>query len=211
MCGIVGVINRESQNKEEFEKILSSMRDTMIHRGPDGYGNWISENGKIGLGHRRLSIIDLSNAGKQPMSNPEKTIWITYNGEIYNHMEVRAELEKLGYKYHSGTDTETIIYAYQEWGIECLNKFNGMFAFGLWDTKINTLFLVRDRIGIKPLYYTDTGKNFLFASEIKAFFKHPESTKNYRKKVYIITYHLVQHQPHLRFLKRFLKYLQVTI
>ena len=173
MCGIVGIIHRENQNKETFEGFINSMRDTMIHRGPDGYGTWISDNGKVGLGHRRLSIIDLSDAGRQPMSNPEKTIWITYNGEIYNHLEVRAELEKLGYKYHSGTDTETIIYAYQEWGINCLNKFNGMFAIGLWDAKIETLFLVRDRVGIKPLYYTDTGRNFLFASEIKAFFKHP--------------------------------------
>ena len=174
MCGIVGVINKESQNKETFNGILNSMRDTMVHRGPDGYGTWISDNGKVGIGHRRLSIIDLSDAGKQPMSNPEKTIWITYNGEIYNHMEVRSELEKIGYKYHSGTDTETIIYAYQEWGIECLNRFNGMFAIGLWDTNEETLYLIRDRVGIKPLYYTDTGKNFLFASEIKAFFKHPE-------------------------------------
>lgn len=177
MCGIVGVINREGQNKEEFEKHLIAMRDTMVHRGPDGFGLWISDDAKVGFGHRRLSIIDLSDAGKQPMFNPEKTIWITFNGEIYNHLEIRRELEDLGYKYHSGTDTETIIYAYQEWGIECLNKFNGMFAIGLWDDKEKSLYLIRDRIGIKPLYYIDTGDNFLFASEIKAFFKHPSVDK----------------------------------
>ncbi|OGU60709.1 MAG: asparagine synthase (glutamine-hydrolyzing) [Ignavibacteria bacterium RIFOXYA12_FULL_35_25] len=177
MCGIVGIINKESQNKEELEKQLREMRDTMVHRGPDGFGLWISDDAKVGFGHRRLSIIDLSDAGKQPMSNPEKTIWITFNGEIYNHMEIRRELENLGYKYHSGTDTETIIYAYQEWGIECLNKFNGMFAIGLWDERERNLYLIRDRVGVKPLYYTDNGKNFMYASEIKAFFKHPNVDK----------------------------------
>ncbi len=178
MCGIVGIINKESQRREFLEKNLVEMRDTLIHRGPDGFGVWISEDNKVGLGHRRLSIIDLSDAGKQPMSNPEQTIWITFNGEIYNHVEIRLELEKLGYKYHSGTDTETIIYAYQEWGIECLNKFNGMFAIGLWDEREKCLYLIRDRVGIKPVYYTDTGKSFLFASEIKAIFKHPDVEKN---------------------------------
>lgn len=177
MCGIVGVINREIQNKEAFEAQLIAMRDTMVHRGPDGYGLWISDDRKVGFGHRRLSIIDLSDAGKQPMSNPEKTIWITFNGEIYNHMEIRSELESLGYKYHSSSDTETIIYAYQEWGIDCLNKFNGMFAIGLWDDREKSLYLIRDRVGIKPLYYTDTGENLMFASEIKAFFKHPAINK----------------------------------
>ena len=177
MCGIVGVINRESQNKEEFEKQLIAMRDTMVHRGPDGFGLWISDDAKVGFGHRRLSIIDLSDAGKQPMSNREKTIWITYNGEIYNHLEIRRELENLGYKYHSNTDTETIIYAYQEWGIDCLNKFNGMFAIGLWDERERNLYLIRDRVGVKPLYYTDNGKNFMFASEIKAILKNPKIKK----------------------------------
>jgi asparagine synthase (glutamine-hydrolysing) len=177
MCGIVGIINRESQNIELLNHQLIDMRDTMIHRGPDGCGSWISDDGKVGFGHRRLSIIDLSDAGKQPMSNPEGTIWVTFNGEIYNHLEIRHELEKLGYKYHSGTDTETIIYAYQEWGIDSLQRFNGMFAIGLYDTRDNTLFLIRDRVGIKPLYYVDTGKNFLFASEIKAFFKHENVVK----------------------------------
>lgn len=173
MCGIVGIINKESQNKEAFETHLISMRDTMVHRGPDGFGLWISDDIKVGFGHRRLSIIDLSDAGKQPMSNPEQTIWITFNGEIYNHLEIRRELENLGYKYHSGTDTETIIYAYLEWGIECLNKFNGMFAIGLWDEREKSLYLIRDRVGIKPLYYTQSEKNLMFASEIKAFLKHP--------------------------------------
>ena len=177
MCGIVGIVNKEPQNKEKLKHQLSEMRDTMIHRGPDGFGSWISDDIKVGFGHRRLSIIDLSDAGRQPMSNTEQTIWITFNGEIYNHLEIRKELENLGYKYHSGTDTETIIYAYQEWGIGCLNKFNGMFAIGLWDDRQKCLYLIRDRVGIKPLYYVETGKSLLFASEIKAFFKHPDVVK----------------------------------
>lgn len=174
MCGIVGVINNNSQNKKEFENILGAMRDTMIHRGPDGYGTWVSDDGSVGLGHRRLSIIDLSDAGKQPMSNPEKSIWVTYNGEIYNHIEIRKELETIGYKYKSNSDTETIIYAYQQWGMECFNKFNGMFAIGLWDVKANELLLVRDRVGIKPLFYSFQNSSLFFASEIKAILKHPK-------------------------------------
>lgn len=177
MCGIVGVLSKEPQQRQEFEFQLIKMRDTMKHRGPDGSGVWISNDCKVGFGHRRLSIIDLSEAGKQPMSNYEGNIWITFNGEIYNHLEIRKELESLGYKYHSGTDTETIIYAYQQWGIDCLNKFNGMFAIGLWDDRQKTLYLIRDRIGIKPLYYIYTGNSLLFASEIKALFKHPAVPK----------------------------------
>ena len=177
MCGIVGIINSQVQNRMELERQIIEMRDTMVHRGPDGYGSWISPDNKVVFGHRRLSIIDLSEAGMQPMSNPEQTIWITFNGEIYNHLDIRKQLEKLGYKYHSGTDTETIIYAYQEWGIDCLNKFNGMFAIGLWDDRQKCLYLIRDRVGIKPLYYVETGKSLLFASEIKAFFKHPDVVK----------------------------------
>lgn len=177
MCGIVGVLSKESLNREHFAAELTAMRDTMIHRGPDGHGVWISNDGRIGLGHRRLSIIDLSDAGKQPMSNPEQTIWITFNGEIYNHLEIRSELEKLGYKYHSNSDTETIIYAYQQWGIGCLNKFNGMFAIGLWDEREQSLYLIRDRVGVKPIYYTLVGNSFLFASEIKALFKHSQVKK----------------------------------
>lgn len=174
MCGIVGVLNRYQIDREILSQQLVSMRDTMVHRGPDGCGLWISDDCKVAFGHRRLSIIDLSDAGIQPMSNPEKTIWITFNGEIYNHQEIRIELEKLGYKYHSNTDTETIIYAYQQWGIECLNKFNGMFAIGLWDEREKSLYLIRDRVGVKPLYYCTTTNSFLFASEIKALLKHPE-------------------------------------
>lgn len=173
MCGIVGIINTNSYDAEILEKQIAEMRDTMVHRGPDGFGSWISKDGRVGFGHRRLSIIDLSDAGKQPMSNPQETLWITFNGEIYNHLEIRKELEKLGYKYHSGTDTETIIYAFQEWGISCLDKFNGMFAIGVWDENEKCLYLIRDRVGIKPLYYTTTNGSLMFASEIKAFFKHP--------------------------------------
>jgi len=155
------------------------MRDTMIHRGPDGAGTWVSEDNKVGLGHRRLSIIDLSNNASQPMSSSDKTIWISYNGEIYNHAEIRQELKKLG--HHSWktdhSDTEVIIYAFQEWGIDCIKKFRGMFAFSIWDDKNKTLWLVRDRVGVKPLYYSIHHGRIVFASEIKALLKDPDQKR----------------------------------
>lgn len=147
------------------------MTDTLQHRGPDAEGVFVS--GPVGLGHRRLSIIDLSPAGNQPLSNPDNSLWITYNGELYNFRDVRTELEKKRYQFRSQTDTEVIVQAYAEWGFDCLQYFAGMFAFGLWDEREKRLWLVRDRIGIKPLFYARLEDCLLFASEIKAILAHP--------------------------------------
>lgn len=148
------------------------MRDRMAHRGPDGAGVWCSRDGRIGLGHRRLSIIDLSTAAGQPMSNEDGSIHLVFNGEIYNHAVIRTELERLG-KYRWKTDhsdTEVIIHAFAEWGIKALHRFRGMFAIALWDARSQELWLIRDRIGIKPLYYSLRSDRISFASEIKALF-----------------------------------------
>lgn len=142
------------------------MTDIVSHRGPDGEGQYI--DGHIGLGHRRLSIIDLSPAGHQPMQTRDGRFTITYNGEVYNFKELRVQLEAIGYHFYSNTDTEVVLKAYAEWGEKCLTKFNGMFAFAIWDKKDQKLFLARDRYGIKPLYYYKNENNFVFASEIKA-------------------------------------------
>jgi asparagine synthase (glutamine-hydrolysing) len=170
MCGIVGALSFKSSNFKVTATYINHMRDTMIHRGPDGCGTWISEDGKIGLGHRRLAIIDLSEKASQPMNSADGTLWITFNGEIYNHAEVRKELERLGYHQwktdHS--DTEVVLYAFKQWGIDCLHKFRGMFAMALWDVEKRELWLIRDRIGIKPLYYSVHHGRITFASEIKA-------------------------------------------
>ncbi len=170
MCGIVGYIARKGKVNPET---LRSMRDELAHRGPDDAGIYINENEKVGLAHRRLSIIDLTKKGRQPMSDNSGSVWIVFNGEIYNFREIRKELEDLGYLFNSKTDTEVVINAYKEWGIECVYKFNGMFAFVIYDAKMGKLFLARDRFGIKPLYYSFFGDFFAFASEIKAIAKHP--------------------------------------
>ena len=149
------------------------MRDTMAHRGPDDAGTWVAGDGSAGLGHRRLSIVDLSAAGHQHMCNEDGTIWITYNGEIYNHAALRSELEARGHRYRSHTDTETILHLYEEEGPRCVERLQGMFAFAIWDERRRELFLARDRLGVKPLYYAQPGGGFVFASEIKALLRHP--------------------------------------
>jgi len=136
MCGIIGALLFKNSTFTITEQYITRMRDTMIHRGPDGAGVWISYDGKVGLGHRRLSIIDLSEAAGQPMCNEDGSVWIVFNGEIYNHAEIRPELERLGHKFKTDhSDTEVIIHAYEQWGIECLERFRGMFAIALWDAK----------------------------------------------------------------------------
>ncbi len=150
---------------------LRKMTDAIAHRGPDSEGFYIDSF--IGLGHRRLAIIDLSRAGHQPMLTPDGQYAISYNGEIYNFQELRVELEALGCHFRSRTDTEVILYAYAKWGPECVKRFNGMFAFAIWDKTRQELFLARDRYGIKPLYYTFIDNYFLFGSEQKAILKHP--------------------------------------
>jgi asparagine synthase (glutamine-hydrolysing) len=188
MCGICGIFNF---NAAPFAvKSICSMNDAQIHRGPDDEGyllvntseqqirnvmhaselkasyNAIKPN--LFLGHRRLSILDLSEKGHQPMSNDNGTLWITYNGEVYNYIEIREELVSLGYQFHSGTDTEVILKAYEAWGVGCLERFNGMWAFAIWDNQRKRLFCARDNFGIKPFYYFHDATKFIFASEIQA-------------------------------------------
>lgn len=165
MCGIFGVVGA-NLNFNDLAKTV----DTLKHRGPDDTGSILIDN-SVFLGHARLSIIDLSSAGNQPMCNEDQTVWITYNGEIYNFLELRKYLEKQGHKFKSRTDTEVILHLYEEKGQDCLEDLNGMFAFALWDKNKKLLFLARDRLGIKPLYYSYTNGNLIFASEIKALFE----------------------------------------
>jgi asparagine synthase (glutamine-hydrolysing) len=169
MCGIAGILNRNSEPASSV--ILRKMTDAIAHRGPDSDGFYT--DGCVGLGHRRLAIIDLSTAGHQPMMTQDGRYILSYNGEIYNFQELRVELESCGYQFHSRTDTEVILYAYAEWGEKALLRFNGMFAFAIWDKQQQELFLARDRYGIKPLYYTLQGNIFLFGSEVKAILAHP--------------------------------------
>ncbi len=164
MCGIAGILNFDNQ-PIAFSQ-LKAMTDSISHRGPDGEGHFIDS--VIALGHKRLAIIDLSPAGHQPMQTRDGRFTISYNGEIYNFKELRIKLESKGYQFHSNTDTEVVLNAYVEWGDKCLEKFNGMFAFSIWDAKEKNLFLARDRYGVKPLYYHHSNDVFVFASEIKA-------------------------------------------
>lgn len=179
MCGIAGALSFESSTFAITPDYITRMRDAMTHRGPDGAGLWVSPDGRVGLGHRRLSIIDLSDAAAQPMSNEDGSLWISYNGEIYNHPEIRAVLDALG--GHSWktdhSDTEVILHAFEQWGIECLHRFRGMFAFALWDSRSRELWLVRDRIGIKPLYYSIHDSRIVFASETKALLQDPDQRR----------------------------------
>lgn len=162
MCGIAGITFTD---KKVSMDILKSMAETIAHRGPDGEGFYIDNN--IGLAHKRLSILD-PESGQQPMSNEDKLIWVTYNGEIYNYLELRQELLQKGHKVKTYCDTEVIIHAYEEYGEKCVEKFNGMFAFVLWDSRKKQIFAARDRFGVKPFYYYKDNEKFIFASEIKA-------------------------------------------
>lgn len=174
MCGVAGYINLKKKNfSPDHQKLLHAMQETIVHRGPDGHGVWHSADHGLGLAHRRLSIIDLSANGAQPMRDKAGTVVVSFNGEIYNHRELRKELEALGHEYFSDTDTETIIYAYKQWGIDCIKRFEGMFAIALFDLRADELYLIRDRIGIKPLYFSVQGEVLSFASEIKALWPLP--------------------------------------
>lgn len=175
MCGIAGYISKNSSKVQP--SLLEAMANSMAHRGPDGSGIWLSPCKTVGLAHRRLSIVDTSNAGLQPMIDHEQRVVISFNGEIYNHKTLRTELEALGYHYRSHTDTETILYAYLAWGIACIERFEGMFAFALYDVARDEMYLVRDRIGIKPLYFSLMGSYISFASEIKALWHLPFNIK----------------------------------
>jgi len=173
MCGITAVISM----KPLPAGVLDSMRDRLEHRGPDGARSWITrtDNATIGLGHRRLSIIDLSHAADQPMFAADDCIAIVFNGEIYNYIELRDELQAHGHTFHTASDTEVLLSAYEHWGPDCLEHLNGMFAFTIWDDAQRTLFAARDRFGEKPLFYTRLpGGGIAFASEMKALFAHPD-------------------------------------
>jgi asparagine synthase (glutamine-hydrolysing) len=170
MCGIAGFFALNDSAKAPSRDDLIRMRDTMIHRGPDGGGIWTSSDGRVGLAHRRLSIIDLSQEANQPMCNEDGNIQVVFNGEIYNHVEIRRELEAIGghtWKT-SHSDTEMLIHAFEQWGIDCIHRFRGMFAIAIWDRRKGEFWLIRDRLGVKPLVYTIHQGCLLFASEIKA-------------------------------------------
>lgn len=179
MCGIVGTFALGEGGRPADDELLARMRDRMAHRGPDGAHNWISPCGRVGLGHRRLAIIDLSCTADQPMQNEDGSLRVIFNGEIYNHAEIRAELQAIGgHTWRTDhSDTEVILHAYEEWGMEALHRFRGMFAIALWDARERALWLVRDRIGVKPLYYSILPGRVNFASEIKALLADPEQPR----------------------------------
>jgi asparagine synthase (glutamine-hydrolysing) len=170
MCGIVGVAGDVRLTRER----LIAMRDSLRHRGPDDEGLWWSPDGRVGLGHRRLAIIDLSPAGRQPMTEASGTLQIIFNGEIYNYLELRRELEALGHAFHTASDTEVILEAYREWDAACLTRLNGMFALALYDQSRQRLLLARDPAGEKPLFYRHAGHTITFASEVKALLADPD-------------------------------------
>ena len=178
MCGIAGIFNMNGEHASSVT--LRKMTDAIAHRGPDGEGFY--NDGCMALGHRRLAIIDLSPAGHQPMISADGEVVLSYNGEIYNFQELRIELEALGYQFRSRTDAEVVLNAWVEWGKDCVSRFNGMFAFAVWDRREQSLFLVRDRYGIKPLYFACWGQTFLFGSEQKAILSHPAARRELDKK-----------------------------
>jgi asparagine synthase (glutamine-hydrolysing) len=168
MCGIAGWVLTPNEQRDRSE--LVSMADRIAHRGPDDRGYHFDPASGIGLAHNRLSIIDLSSAGHQPMFAEHGNFVLVYNGELYNFRELRTELEGLGHQFHSQTDSEVVLHSFAQWGLSCLDRFNGMFAFAIWSARDRSLFLARDPLGMKPLYYSSLGgRGFVFASEIKAF------------------------------------------
>jgi asparagine synthase (glutamine-hydrolysing) len=178
MCGIAGVYHFNNSKRVE-RSTVEKMRDTLTHRGPDDAGIYLSSDGRVGFGTRRLKIIDLSDAAHMPMEMkaPKGSVWITHNGEIYNFRELRGELEKKGYTFRSRSDTEVILASYLEYGVDCVKRMNGMFAFAIWDEARGTLFAARDHVGVKPFYYALKNGVFYFGSEIKALLAHPDLKK----------------------------------
>lgn len=186
MCGIVGAMALKDGNFTVTESYLSVMRDTMQHRGPDSAGVWVSPDGRVGFGFRRLAIIDLADTANQPMTNEDGTIWVVFNGEIYNHAEIRTELERVGQHLWrtNHSDTEVIVHAFEQWGIECIQRFRGMFAIAIWDSIKRELWLIRDRIGIKPLYYSIHHDRLVFGSEIKALLQDPQQQREVHEEAF---------------------------
>ena len=174
MCGIAGVANLGGEPVSSA--LVEGMTALIAHRGPDGEG--VYTDGPVGLGHKRLAIIDLTDAGSQPMANETGDVVLDYNGEIYNFQQLRVELEALGHVFQSHTDSEVVVHAYEEWGNACVERFNGMFAFAIWDRNRRRLFLARDRFGVKPLYWYLRNGIFVFASEVKAILAHPRVSRD---------------------------------
>ena len=172
MCGIVGIVNDGAKAADEL--LLSRMCAAIKHRGPDEDGFYV--NGQVGLGMRRLSIIDVQG-GQQPIHNQDSTAWIVFNGEIYNYLELRRDLEQLGHQFYTNSDTEAIIHAYDRYGADCPRYLRGMFAFAIWDERKQELFLARDRVGKKPLLYAQLNGEFLFASEFSSLLLHPNLSR----------------------------------
>lgn len=195
MCGIVGIL-AQNQNTFPDPSILEAMKETLAHRGPDDDGSFVDE--KVALGMRRLSIIDLE-AGQQPVTNEDGSIQVVCNGEIYNYQELTKDLLQHGHRFQSRSDTESLVHAYEQWGLDFLSKINGMFAFALWDARCRRLILARDQAGIKPLYYAQAGSSLVFGSEIKALLAHPgidreldaESLSHYLSFEYVPTPHAI--------------------
>lgn len=176
MCGITGIYSFNDTAVDLAH--LQNMTDAVAHRGPDGAGRFVQ--GRVGLGHRRLSIIDL-DGGRQPLSNEDDTIHVVFNGEIYNFIELRAELEEAGHRFKTHSDTEVIVHGYEQWGRACVSRFNGIFAFALWDERQQQLFIARDHLGVKPLYYSTVDGHLLFGSEIKSLLAHPACPRRVNK------------------------------
>lgn len=181
MCGINGIFAYHDRANPVDRAELARTRDHMAARGPNGKGEWLSDNGRVGFGHRRLSIIDLSDAGAQPMANADRSLIVTFNGEIYNYPELRHDLEQRGYRFHTHSDTEVLLHLYADKGEEMVHDLRGMFAFAIWVASRGEVFLARDPFGIKPLYYADNGSTFRFSSQVKALLaggRIPESKES---------------------------------
>jgi len=184
MCGICGFLVNKNRRIVEYRSFLGRMTNLLSHRGPDRDGYYFADTGNstVGLGHRRLSIIDLSEKAKQPMANEDKSVFVVFNGEIYNYRELTKELKSRGHIFRSNSDTEVIVHLYEDFGLDCVDKLTGMFSFAIWDKRKKRLFLARDHIGIKPLFYTFAGGDFFFASEIKSLLIIPQVSReiNYK-------------------------------
>ena len=172
MCGIAGIIDTgRGIGREEIERLATAMRDSMTHRGPDDGATWVSEDGRVALAHRRLSIIDLRPEGRQPMANEDGSVQVVFNGEIYNHRALRKELEAKGHAFRSNSDTEVLAHMFEDTGLEQVEKLDGMFAFAAWNARERRLVLARDPFGKKPLYIAEGDGFFAFASEIANHFQ----------------------------------------
>ena len=168
MCGIAGIVDLQSRPVDAA--LVRRLCDVLVHRGPDDEGYYV--NGPVALGQRRLAILDVAG-GRQPMSNEDGTVWITFNGEIYNFRELRQRLEGLGHRFATRSDTEVVVHAYEQYGPDCVKELRGMFAFALWDRRARTLMLARDRVGKKPLFYAEVDGQWVFASELQGLLAHP--------------------------------------